>query len=77
MHTACDHGDVLDASRTVGVMTSDAVLERVEHEARVFLVVHRDHEGPIVFTCSDCEYRYVCDFAFDEWNLNGDCIMDK
>ena len=52
-------------------------LERQEHATRVYLVVQHDWEGPIVFTCSDCLGRWECEYAYDEWHLNGDCILDK
>ncbi len=58
-------------------MTRNDQLERMEHDCRVYLVVVCEHEGPINFTCEDCADVYTCEYAYDEWNLNGDRIMDK
>lgn len=29
------------------------------------------------FTCDDCGRKEVCEFAFDIFNLDGDCLEDK
>lgn len=29
------------------------------------------------FTCDDCPARQTCEFAFDAYNTDGDCLADK
>lgn len=29
------------------------------------------------WTCTDCKNRKTCVFAFDEYNINGDCLAIK
>lgn len=29
------------------------------------------------FTCDDCSARKTCDFAFDSYNTDGDCLAEK
>ena len=29
------------------------------------------------FTCVDCATVFQCQFAFDLYNTNGDCLMEK
>jgi hypothetical protein len=29
------------------------------------------------FTCADCKDADTCDFAFDPYNTNGDCLAMK
>ena len=29
------------------------------------------------FTCDDCPARYTCEWAFDIYNTDGDCLADK
>lgn len=31
----------------------------------------------VTFTCDDCRYAPLCDFAFDGYNTNGDCLAEK
>lgn len=31
----------------------------------------------IVFTCSTCVYAPTCEYAYDGYNTNGDCLQDK
>ena len=31
----------------------------------------------IEFTCADCDYSRYCEFAYDLYNTNGDCLEDK
>lgn len=28
-------------------------------------------------TCDDCESTNICRFAFDPYNINGDCLGEK
>jgi hypothetical protein len=37
-----------------------------------------EHEKPRKeFTCFTCECATLCDYAWDWYNLNGDCLMMK
>lgn len=29
------------------------------------------------YTCDDCPVKHDCDFVFDAYNLNGDCLAEK
>lgn len=29
------------------------------------------------YTCNDCPDKETCEFAYDLYNLDGDCLMDK
>ena len=29
------------------------------------------------YTCHDCPHREWCEFAWDEWNTDGDCLAEK
>ena len=29
------------------------------------------------FTCNRCSIRFECNCAFDTYNLNGECLMEK
>lgn len=29
------------------------------------------------FTCDECGARQTCDFAFDVYNTDGDCLAEK
>ena len=33
-----------------------------------------DKEG---FTCDDCSHAALCVLAFDSYNTNGDCLLEK
>jgi hypothetical protein len=32
---------------------------------------------PEDYTCCECSRRYDCEFAFDDYNTNGDCLREK
>lgn len=34
-------------------------------------------EQIVEFTCFHCGHLWNCEFAFDLYNLNGDCLLDK
>ena len=29
------------------------------------------------FTCDDCPARYTCEWSFDAYNIDGDCLAEK
>ena len=31
----------------------------------------------VVFGCDNCEAVDTCEWAFDPWNLDGDCLAEK
>lgn len=31
----------------------------------------------VICTCSDCFLKKDCPYAFDDYNVNGDCLADK
>jgi hypothetical protein len=33
--------------------------------------------GDMPFTCDQCPARNTCDFAFDLYNTDGDCLAEK
>jgi hypothetical protein len=70
-----------------GTYTDDATpeeLEEMEHSERVYLARNfaaytgNDQPmGPLEFTCSGCGLAPKCMYAFDGYNLDGDCLLDK
>lgn len=34
-------------------------------------------DGDRKFTCDNCEAKHRCSLAFDEWNVDGDCLAAK
>lgn len=28
-------------------------------------------------TCVECDNKHTCEFAFDPYNMDGDCLLDK
>lgn len=43
------------------------------------LIEDYDEDGvPLFsFTCDECSGNDDCEFAFDLWNRNGDCLAEK
>jgi hypothetical protein len=40
--------------------------------------IKRNDDGPsTVFTCDGCSQAPTCTLAFDAYNTNGDCLLDK
>jgi hypothetical protein len=39
--------------------------------------VPRSGPGDEMSTCYNCQYNTTCKFAWDEYNLDGSCIMEK
>lgn len=33
--------------------------------------------GELKFTCDDCPAAKTCDFSFDAYNTDGDCLAEK
>lgn len=41
---------------------------------------HREHLGleeGVVFTCDGCSAAHDCEFVFDPYNTDGDCLAEK
>ncbi len=36
-----------------------------------------EYVGETEFTCDDCRDRRTCEWAFDPYNTNGDCLAEK
>jgi hypothetical protein len=36
-----------------------------------------DPDENLVFTCDNCGLRYTCEWVFDMYNTDGDCIASK
>lgn len=30
-----------------------------------------------IFTCNKCQRQDICDYAWDEYNKDGDCLWEK
>lgn len=52
--------------------------DKILQELRKFVVM-RDFKGvdDVAFTCDGCARAPVCEFAFDAYNTNGDCLEMK
>lgn len=35
------------------------------------------YEGPANFTCDGCSWRAICNYAYDYYSTNGDCLASK
>ena len=46
-------------------------------EIPIFEVFHTEKVPPEKFTCYNCKNKEVCPCAWDWYNLNGDCLMEK
>lgn len=54
------------------------VSSRTPAEPTIKSLVARNGVGPIEsYTCHDCSQWQKCEFAFDGYNTNGDCLADK
>jgi hypothetical protein len=58
--------------------TDENPLTRKEADALLHEAMSRykDGEAP-VFTCSTCPFLAWCEFAYDDYNTNGDCLATK
>ena len=34
-------------------------------------------KGPNLYTCTGCKDKKKCEYAFDQYNINGDCLAIK
>jgi len=39
--------------------------------------IEEGFDSPIEITCDDCGCVWDCPFAFDMYNINGDCLAEK
>lgn len=39
--------------------------------------IEEGHPFPFDFTCDHCELANICTLAFDLYNLDGDCLLEK
>lgn len=83
---------MLSAARSIGKPASPsglqtdrkrdrAVEERdkqnLEPEVAAFRAEMVEAFGIAKFTCDDCGARHDCEFAFDPYNTDGDCLAEK
>lgn len=54
-----------------------AILELERRGALTHLIVQHGFPPNTTFTCDDCEFAPRCELAFDGWNMDGHCLMDK
>lgn len=60
-----------------GVMLLEEQRKKVHLEAlKQFEGAPGDHTD-VVFTCDTCKQNDDCEFAFDAYNTNGDCLAEK
>lgn len=65
------------ASREINTMTNEwrePLTEEQLVEYRAWMI---ELDGDRKFTCDDCNARHRCSLAFDEWNVDGDCLALK
>lgn len=55
-------------------MNSLETQERASAEHRAYMV---ELTGIQSFTCDDCPAKLSCNYAFDAYNTNGDCLAEK
>lgn len=56
--------------RIVSVAGSESSAEKTRAEVAALFDIER-------FTCDDCPRKYECQWAFDAYNTEGDCLADK
>ena len=55
--------------------TTDEQLAKLRQKA---VAENAEYLGPNpVFTCDNCRQRNKCEFVFDTYNTNGDCLAEK
>ena len=76
--------EVFDADRKIGIDPEDEfmlVRDRTDAELAdlrdALLYSHHQWIGDGGFTCDGCDLAKRCDFAFDPYNTNGDCLLSK
>lgn len=52
-------------------------LETIQHADTVKSLVERSGVAIDLLTCYDCPQWRGCEFAFDAYNIDGDCLADK
>lgn len=52
-------------------------LKFVDKLAKLFNVETIQPVKDETYTCATCQYEIDCDFAWDEYNKNGDCLKEK
>lgn len=48
-----------------------------EDRARMIAIYKGEGVEIAAFTCDDCGARFTCGLAFDAYNVDGDCLMEK
>ncbi len=38
---------------------------------------HEPPDPPTKYTCDDCPAAATCNYAFDDYNTDGDCLAEK
>ena len=46
-------------------------------EAATRKYLYENYEYDETFTCKDCPARFTCEWAFDPYNTEGDCLAEK
>lgn len=46
-------------------------------ELRALSTSHVERGPPSEFTCDGCGARYTCEYVFDWYNTDGDCLAEK
>ena len=46
-------------------------------QLRAKTVAFHNERTDIVFTCDDCAAATECEFVFDPYNTDGDCLAEK
>ena len=49
--------------------------DQMEAATRKYL--YENYEYDETFTCKDCPARFTCEWAFDLYNTEGDCLAEK
>jgi recombinational DNA repair protein (RecF pathway) len=49
-------------------------IERIDKSIKIFISLGLN---PSLCTCGNCANSVDCEFAFDIYNYDGDCIMEK
>jgi MoaA/NifB/PqqE/SkfB family radical SAM enzyme len=51
--------------------------KRTEEQLAAMRAESAEPFGITEFTCDKCPARYTCEWAFDAYNTNGDCLAEK
>lgn len=58
-------------------MPKDYVPALSDEQVRLMLEFDLYYNNGAICTCGECELRNTCEFSYDLYNKDGDCLADK